>query len=91
MPGAEQRSVLAVDAAFALAIGYGIAATPNAMRMDSVGASDAHRIVGVSLGIAMPLLVFNGFGLNSFTIPLVMGTTTLLVCALGLQVHLARR
>ena len=36
----------------------------------------------------MPLLVFNGFGLNSFTIPLVMGTTTLLVCALGLQVHL---
>ena len=88
-----------VLAAFALAIGYGIgAATPKyldfgvvLLLMDSVGASLLRafdRIVGVSLGIAMPLLVFNGFGLNSFTIPLVMGTTTLLVCALGLQVHL---
>jgi uncharacterized membrane protein YccC len=88
-----------VVAAFALAIGYGIgAATPKylyfgvvLLLMDSVGASLLRafdRIGGVSLGIATPFLVFNGFGLNSFTIPLVMGTTTLLVCALGLQVHL---
>ena len=54
---------------------------------DSVEATSERvrdRIVGVSLGIAMPLLVFNSFGLSSVSTGLVMGGTAALVTALGL-------
>jgi len=46
------------------------------------------RIIGVSLGIAMPLLVFNSFGLNAVSTGLVLWGTAALVTALALDRHL---
>jgi uncharacterized membrane protein YccC len=45
-------------------------------------------MVGVSLGVVMPWLVFNTMGLNSVAVTMVMGGTTALICALGLQPQL---
>ena len=45
-------------------------------------------MVGVSLGVLMPWLVFNTLGVNSVAVALVMGGTTALVLAFGLEAHL---
>jgi uncharacterized membrane protein YgaE (UPF0421/DUF939 family) len=45
-------------------------------------------MVGVSLGIVMPWLVFNLFGVSSLSLALVMGSTAALLPALGLAPHL---
>ena len=46
------------------------------------------RMVGVSLGVLMPWLVFNTMGVNSVAVALVMGGTTALMLAFGLVAHL---
>ena len=46
------------------------------------------RMVGVSLGVLMPWLVFNTMGVNSVAVALVMGGTTALMLAFGLEAHL---
>jgi len=88
-----------VIAMLALAIGVGVGAvTPKYLYFgvvlllnDSLGATLARvrdRMVGVSLGVVMPWLVFNTMGLNSVAVTMVMGGTTALICALGLQPQL---
>jgi len=88
-----------VFAALALAIGEGVGAvTPKYVYFgvvlllnDSIGDTLARvrdRMVGVSLGILMPLLVFNSFGLGSLQTGLVMGGTAALVLALNRVDHL---
>jgi len=88
-----------VLAAFALAIGVGLGAqTPKYLYFgvvlllnDSIGATMARvrdRMVGVSLGVLMPLLVFNTIGLNSVGVGLAMGGTAALVAALNLGPYL---
>ena len=78
----------------ALAIGVGVGAvTPKYLFFgvvlllnDSLGATLARvrdRMVGVSLGVLMPWLVFNTMGLQSVAVVLVMGGTTALVLALN--------
>jgi hypothetical protein len=88
-----------VFASLALAIGEGLGAvTPKYLYFgvvlllnDSIGATLARvrdRMIGVSLGILMPLLVFNSFGLGSLQTGLVMGGTAALVLALNRGDHL---
>lgn len=88
-----------VLAAFALAIGVGLGTlTPKYLYFgvvlllnDSIGATMARvrdRMVGVSLGVLMPLLVFNTIGLNSVGVGLAMGGTAALVAALNLGPYL---
>jgi uncharacterized membrane protein YgaE (UPF0421/DUF939 family) len=88
-----------VFASLALAIGDGIGAvTPKYVYFgvvlllnDSIGATMARvrdRMVGVSLGILMPLLVFNCVGINTVSTGLVMGGTAALVTALKADDHL---
>jgi hypothetical protein len=88
-----QRTLLAM---LALPIGEGLnAVAPKYLYFgvvllfnDSVDATLARvidRMVGVSLGILMPLLVFNTIGMGPLEIGLVMGGTTALVTALGLS------
>ena len=88
-----------VFASLALAIGEGIGAvTPKYVYFgvvlllnDSIGATMARvrdRMVGVSLGILMPLLVFNCVGINAVSTGLVMGGTAALVTALKADDHL---
>ena len=83
-----------VFASLALAIGEGVGAvTPKYLYFgivlllnESVGATLARvrdRMVGVSLGILMPLLVFNSFGISQLATGLVMGGTAALVVALN--------
>ena len=83
----------------ALSIGMGVGAvTPKYLYFgvvlllnDSLGATLLRvrdRMVGVSLGVLMPLLVFNTFSINAFSVGLVMGGTTALIVALGLQPNL---
>jgi uncharacterized membrane protein YgaE (UPF0421/DUF939 family) len=58
---------------------------------DSIGATLARvrdRMVGVSLGILMPLLVFNCLGMSELSTGLVMGGTAALVTALRCGEHL---
>ena len=58
---------------------------------DSIGATLSRvrdRMVGVSLGVLMPLLVFNTIGLNSVAVALAMGGTAALVAALNLSPYL---
>ena len=45
-------------------------------------------MVGVTLGVLMPWLVFNTMGVNSVSVALVMGGTTALMLAFGLVAHL---
>jgi uncharacterized membrane protein YgaE (UPF0421/DUF939 family) len=88
-----------VLAAFALAIGVGLGTqTPKYLYFgvvlllnDSIGATMARvrdRMVGVSLGVLMPLLVFNTIGLNSVGVGLAMGGTAALLVALNLGPYL---
>jgi uncharacterized membrane protein YgaE (UPF0421/DUF939 family) len=88
-----------VIAMLALAIGVGVGAvTPKYLFFgvvlllnDSLGATLARvrdRMVGVSLGVLMPWLVFNTMGIQSVAVILVMGGTTALVLALNLAPQL---
>ena len=88
-----------VFASLAYAIGLGVGAvTPKYLYFgvvlllnDSIGATLARvrdRMVGVSLGVLMPLLVFNTIGLSELSIGLVMGGTAALVTALNHQSYL---
>lgn len=88
-----------VLAALALAIGEGLGAvTPKYLYFgavlllnDSIGATLLRvkdRVLGVSLGVLMPLLVFNSFGLSPLAVALVMGGTAALVIALRLDTYL---
>ncbi|MFZ9462491.1 MAG: FUSC family protein [Vulcanococcus sp.] len=88
-----------VFASLALAIGQGLGAvTPKYVYFgvvlllnDSIGATLARvrdRMVGVSLGILMPLLVFNCLGMSELSTGLVMGGTAALVTALRCDEHL---
>ena len=88
-----------VFASLALAIGEGIGAvTPKYLYFgvvlllnDSIGATLARvrdRMAGVSLGVLMPLLVFNTIGMGNLAIALVMGGTAALVSALRCDTYL---
>ncbi len=91
------RKVIA--SSLALAVGQGLGAVnPKYVYFgvvillnESLGATLARvrdRMVGVSLGVLMPWLVFNIFGVNSVSLALVMGGTACLLPALGLGAHL---
>lgn len=88
-----------VFASLALAIGQGVGAvTPKYLYFgvvlllnDSIGATMVRvrdRMVGVSLGILMPLLVFNSLGMSELSTGLVMAGTAALVMALRCEEHL---
>lgn len=88
-----------VFASLAYAIGEGMRAiTPKYLYFgvvlllnDSIGATLVRvrdRMVGVSLGVLMPLLVFNAMGISEVSIGLVMGGTAALVAALNRRSYL---
>ena len=88
-----------VFASLAYAIGLGVVAvTPKYLYFgvvlllnDSIGATMARvrdRMVGVSLGVLMPLLVFNTIGLSELSIGLVMAGTAALLAALNRRSYL---
>jgi uncharacterized membrane protein YccC len=88
-----------VFASLALAIGEGLGAlTPKYLYFgvvlllnDSIGDTLARvrdRMAGVSLGVLMPLLVFNTLGISEVSIGLVMGGTAMLVAALNRRSYL---
>jgi uncharacterized membrane protein YgaE (UPF0421/DUF939 family) len=88
-----------VFASLAYAIGEGLGAlTPKYLYFgvvlllnESIGATLARvrdRMVGVSLGVLMPLLVFNTIGISELSIGLVMGGTAALVAALNRRSYL---
>jgi hypothetical protein len=88
-----------VFASLALAIGQGVGAvTPKYLYFgvvlllnDSIGDTLGRvrdRMVGVSLGILMPLLVFNTLGIGALQTGLVMGGTAALVVALNSATYL---
>ncbi len=86
-------------ATLALSIGMGLGATnPKYLYFgvllllnDSLGATLLRvrdRMIGVSLGVLMPWVVFNTIGTGSISVALVMGGTTALLLGLGLEDHL---
>ena len=88
-----------VFAALALPIGEGLGAVaPKYLYFgvvlllnDSLGATLARvrdRMVGVTAGILMPLLVFNSIGLNEVSTALVLGGTASLMVAINRQEYL---
>jgi uncharacterized membrane protein YccC len=88
-----------VVASLALAVGQGVgAATPKYLYFgvvlllnDAIGDTLLRvrdRMIGVSLGVLMPLLVFNTMEMGTLQTGIVMGGTTLLVLALGAGEHL---
>ncbi len=88
-----------VVSCLALAIGLGLGAeNPKYLYFgvvlllnDSLGATLGRvrdRMVGVSLGVLMPWLVFNTMGVNSVAVAMVMAGTTALILAFGLDSHL---
>ncbi|MEB3264606.1 MAG: FUSC family protein [Synechococcus sp.] len=88
-----------VVASLALAVGQGVGAvTPKYLYFgvvlllnDAIGDTLLRvrdRMIGVSLGILMPLLVFNTLGMGTLQTGIVMGGTTALVLALGAGEHL---
>lgn len=88
-----------IVAALALSIGMGLGAlNPKYLYFgvvlllnDSLGATLGRvrdRMIGVSLGVLMPWLVFNTLGVSSVAVALVMGGTTALMESLGLRPHL---
>lgn len=91
------RKVIA--STLALAVGQGLGAVnPKYVYFgvvillnESLGATMARvrdRMVGVTLGVLMPWLVFNLFGVSSVSLALVMGGTSALLPALGLETNL---
>jgi len=88
-----------IVSALALSVGMGLGAlNPKYLYFgvvlllnDSLGATLARvrdRMVGVSLGVLMPWLVFNTFGVQAVAVGMVMGGTTGLLETLGLRAHL---
>ena len=88
-----------IASTLALAVGQGLGAVnPKYVYFgvvillnESLGATMARvrdRMVGVTLGIVMPWLVFNIFGVSSVSLALVMGGTAALLPLVGLQAHL---
>jgi uncharacterized membrane protein YgaE (UPF0421/DUF939 family) len=88
-----------VFASLGLAIGEGLGAvTPKYLYFgvvlllnDSIGATLARvrdRMAGVSLGVLMPLLVFNTLGMGDLSVGLVMGGTAALLTALRFDQYL---
>lgn len=88
-----------VVATLALAVGQGVGAlTPKYLYFgvvlllnDAIGDTLLRvrdRMIGVSLGILMPLLVFNTMGMGTLQTGIVMGGTAVLVLVLGLGEHL---
>ena len=88
-----------VFASLGLAIGEGLGAvTPKYVYFgvvlllnDSIGATLARvrdRMAGVSLGVLMPLLVFNTLGMGDLQVGVVMAGTAALLTALGLGQYL---
>lgn len=86
-------------AVLALAIGEGLGtATPKYLYFgvvlllnDTVGATISRcrdRVIGVSIGVLMPWLVFNTFDLSVVSLGLAMAGTTALCSLLGQQTHL---
>jgi uncharacterized membrane protein YgaE (UPF0421/DUF939 family) len=88
------RKLIFASLAYTIGVGVG-AVTPKYLYFgvvlllnDSIGATLARvrdRMVGVSLGVLMPLLVFNTLGLGTVSVGLVMGGTAALVVALNHQ------
>ena len=88
------RKLIFASLAYTIGVGVG-AVTPKYLYFgvvlllnDSIGATLARvrdRMLGVSLGVLMPLLVFNTLGLSTVSVGLVMGGTTALVVALNQQ------
>ena len=88
------RKLIFASLAYTIGVGVG-AVTPKYLYFgvvlllnDSIGATLARvrdRMVGVSLGVLMPLLVFNTLGLSEVSVGLVMGGTAALVVALNHQ------
>lgn len=88
------RKLIFASLAYTIGVGVG-AVTPKYLYFgvvlllnDSIGATLARvrdRMVGVSLGVLMPLLVFNTLGLSDVSVGLVMGGTAALVVALNHQ------
>lgn len=88
------RKLIFASLAYTIGVGVG-AVTPKYLYFgvvlllnDSIGATLARvrdRMVGVSLGVLMPLLVFNTLGLSAVSVGLVMGGTAALVVALNQQ------
>lgn len=89
----------AIASTLALAVGQGLGAVnPKYVYFgvvillnETLGATLSRvrdRMVGVSLGVVMPWLVFNIFGVSSLSLALVMGATAALLPALGLGPHL---
>ncbi|MFM8673451.1 MAG: FUSC family protein [Vulcanococcus sp.] len=88
------RKLIFASLAYTIGVGVG-AVTPKYLYFgvvlllnDSIGATLARvrdRMVGVSLGVLMPLLVFNTLGLSTVSVGLVMGGTAALVVALNQQ------
>ncbi len=87
-----------IASTLALAVGQGLGAVnPKYVYFgvvillnESLGATLGRvrdRMVGVSLGIFMPWLVFNIFGVSSVSLALVMGGTAALLPLLGLRAH----
>lgn len=91
------RKLVFASLAYTIGVGLG-AVTPKYLYFgvvlllnDSIGDTLARvrdRMVGVSLGILMPLLVFNTIGMSEVAIGLVMGGTAALMTALNRQSHL---
>jgi len=88
-----------IASTLALAVGQGLGAVnPKYVYFgvvillnESVGATMARvrdRMVGVTLGILMPWLMFNIFGVSSVSLALVMGGTAALLPLVGLKAHL---
>jgi uncharacterized membrane protein YgaE (UPF0421/DUF939 family) len=88
-----------VVASLALAVGQGVGAlTPKYLYFgvvlllnDAIGDTLLRvrdRMIGVSLGILMPLLVFNTMGMGTLQTGIVMAGTAALVLALGAGEHL---
>jgi len=88
-----------IASTLALAVGQGLGAVnPKYVYFgvvillnESLGATLGRvrdRMVGVSLGIFMPWLVFNIFGVSSVSLGLVMGGTAALLPLVGLKAHL---
>jgi uncharacterized membrane protein YgaE (UPF0421/DUF939 family) len=91
------RKLVFASLAYTIGVGLG-AVTPKYLYFgvvlllnDSIGDTLARvrdRMVGVSLGILMPLLVFNTVGINEVAVGLVMGGTAALMTALNRQSYL---
>ncbi|MEY3749782.1 MAG: hypothetical protein RLZZ186_201 [Cyanobacteriota bacterium] len=91
------RKLVFASLAYTIGVGLG-AVTPKYLYFgvvlllnDSIGDTLARvrdRMVGVSLGILMPLLVFNTVGINEVAVGLVMGGTAALMTGLNRQSYL---